>query len=470
MRRRLAVRSPIIALAALPLLGVCAAAGTAGTATADVPVARSAGPSATGVDLTYTKQTVLVDPATVAQQLLSISADGSTFTFRSKSGPLAALAPGKVMFLQGKAVADVTGVSSSGGHFVVKTSPPALTDFIQSGTLDVDAPVTFAGGGIAPEPEPPAVVTLSAMRRAGSAGTMRSAALAPSFDVGAAPATSPRPAQGENATNYSGTTGGIDYAASISRATDRLDFTVNYKDDKDGLIAAISTTGYIDTFAAHLQMVVVNDLTKSSSFLVQPLDGHLHMDWSLARGPDAKMTLKVPAFTLPFAFNFPFIVGGVPFFVKVQFQLLVTIALTAKNSTMQGGVDLDYDGSGGGLSAGKTAFMPEGTEKVSGNFLTPPSVTPIASGAVIAVDAPKLIFGIGLPVGLSGYGYIDLISSLGETTGSLIAGQSCERDDLDFTVKAGVGAEFIKAIPEALLPHKDIYNKTANYSQPGCGT
>jgi hypothetical protein len=472
MRRSAVPWAVVVASAALSVgASALSAPRTPAAAAVTTLIAPSRGAQATGVDITYTSKTVLIPAALVAQQLLGVSANGSTYTFKSKTGPLAALAPGKVMFLQGKAVGDVKAVSSAGGRLVVTTSPPSVTDLIKSGTVDVDAPVTFAGGTAATETEPAAQVSLSAARRGGTARSGRLDALSAVATLAAAGRTSPRPSLGSRKPGvlgtgtYSGTTGGIDYTANISRATERLDFTVNYTYDKDGFIAQIDTSGYLDTFAAHLQMLINNDVTKSSAFFAKPLDGHLHLTWRLGRGPDGQQTFKVPAFTVPFSFNFPFIVGGLPFFVKVEFQALFTVSLSAKNATMEGGVDLDYDGSGGGLTAG-ASLSPQGSESVHGNFLPLPSMTPIASGAVIAVDAPKLSFGMGLPVGLSGFGYVDLISSLGETTGSLIAGQSCEKDDLDFTVKVGVGAEFITSIPG--LPSKDPYTKHASYSQPGC--
>ncbi|HTX01805.1 MAG TPA: hypothetical protein VMD59_23685 [Acidimicrobiales bacterium] len=438
---------------------------------------------ASGVDLTYTKNTVVIPAAVVAAELLSVSADGSVFTFKNASGPLAALKAGKVMLLQGKAVADVTSAAVAGGHLVVHTSPPGLSDFIQSGTVDVDAPISFAGGTITPMAEPPAQITDSSPEGAAASAAdgapagsrvgdeaLTARALGSIGDLGDAiaahPAT-PRSYPLQSGTTYSGSTGGIDYTATINRATDRLDFSVSYTYDKTGMITEIHTTGYLDTFAAHLQMLINNDVAKSSSFLASPLDGHLHMDWTMARGPDAVQTLKVPAFTLPFSFNFPFIIGGIPFFIKIEFQMLITLSLSAKNSTLAGGVDLSYDGSGGGLSA-SGSMTPQGSEGVSGSFETPQSLTPIASGLVLAVDAPKIDFGIGIASALSGYGYVDLISSLGETTGSLVAGESCEQDDLDFVVKVGTGAEFIKTIPESLLPNKVLYEKKAQYTQPGC--
>jgi hypothetical protein len=47
----------------------------------------------------FTPNTVVVSPAQVRSSLVAVSADGSTYTFSSASGPLANLAPGKVLLL-----------------------------------------------------------------------------------------------------------------------------------------------------------------------------------------------------------------------------------------------------------------------------------------------------------------------------------------------------------------------------------
>ncbi len=44
----------------------------------------------------------------------------------------------------------------------------------------------------------------------------------------------------------------------------------------------------------------------------------------------------------------------------------------------------------------------------------------------------------------------------------------CSSYELAVTIKAGLGAAIFKKIPKALLPSKDIYNKSHHYAEPGC--
>ena len=397
----------------------------------------------TGSGVVFTPGTVVIPQALVSSQLAQISADGSTYTFKSATGPLASLKAGSVMFLQGKSVALVTSVSHAGGGLVVHAAPASVPDLIQSGSVAVSSPVTFGGGSFSPIVVDEPKVTVNATRQAagGSAGS----------DAG---------------TTANGDVQGLKYKVTMNRAAKRLGFTVNFGYDEDGLSGTIDATGYLDTFDAHMAMYLKNDQVTSSSFLAKPLDGHVHLNWSLARGPNAKETIKIPVTTPPISWNVPFIAGGFPFFIKLEFQIKATIAITAKNSVLSGGVDFDYYGSGGGASV-SGGLTPDGSEKIKGNFLTAHAITLGPSGAAIAVNFPKIILGMGFPA-LNGNGYINVITSAGQSTGALLAGQACSKYDLDVSIKAGLGAAMFKKIPKFLLPSKTIYDKSNSYAQPGC--
>ena len=99
---------------------------------------------------------VVVNAATVAANLLSASSDGSTFVFKSAAGMLSKLAPGKVMLLQGYAVAVVVSVSHSGPRLTVTTRPAVLTDIFKTADINFSQPIDFsdAFGTLAPGSSP----------------------------------------------------------------------------------------------------------------------------------------------------------------------------------------------------------------------------------------------------------------------------------------------------------------------------
>ncbi len=417
---------------------------------------RETASSADLAGVVYTPNTVLVPSAVVSAELASISADGNTFTFKAASGPLGTLTAGDVLLLQGKAVGIVTHVGHPGGKLVVATRPAAVTDFIQSGTIAGDPKITFAGATLTPATEPPPDVTFINTTRLSAAG------------VSAAERARVRSAV-RFANTYTGAAGPIAYKATLSPTTNRLDFSATYDFDKNGLEGTINLDGYLDSFAAQIRMLVANDQVKSSSFLAKPLDGHLRVTWKLGRADTTNYTIKAPVFTLPFSVTRPFIIGGIPFFATFQTQTLFTIAITAKTGIIEGGAELDYNGSSGGIATNGT-LTTEGAEKVAGQFLSAAgSLTLASSAALLAFNLPKITVGIGLPNTINGTANIDVITSLGQTTGSAVAGQSCSKYDLDFSVKTGLGAQLFKTVPA--LPSKVLYDKKVSRTEgagPGC--
>ena len=93
--------------------------------------------------LTFTPATIVVPLATVEQYLVSISPDGSVFTFSAATGSLAELAPGRIMLLYDVDVAKVTHIAQKSGRLVVETAPVSLADVVASGSIKLRVPPDF---------------------------------------------------------------------------------------------------------------------------------------------------------------------------------------------------------------------------------------------------------------------------------------------------------------------------------------
>ena len=95
---------------------------------------------------------VVVSAATVAADLVSVSSDGSTFVFKSATGTLGQLAPGKVMLLQGYTAGVVVSASRSGARLTVVTQPAALTNIFQNADINFSQPIDFSNafGALSP--------------------------------------------------------------------------------------------------------------------------------------------------------------------------------------------------------------------------------------------------------------------------------------------------------------------------------
>src|SRR5258708_16173969 len=96
-------------------------------------------------DVTYTSNTVTVDPATTERTFRGVSPDGQIFVFDNSDEQIKKLEVGSVMLLQGLALKKVTGVETDGDLVVIATQPAALTGAIQNGHIAWDVPIQFGG-------------------------------------------------------------------------------------------------------------------------------------------------------------------------------------------------------------------------------------------------------------------------------------------------------------------------------------
>jgi hypothetical protein len=102
----------------------------------------------------------------------------------------------------------------------------------------------------------------------------------------------------------------------------------------------------------------------------------------------------------------------------------------AKNSSVEDGAHVTINGSGSVTGTGVGPAGGSWNGHLKGNFITGSALTPAAAGILIALQAK---FGLGVK-GVNGLYYISAIFSVGETTGSAIAGLSCMAFDGSFSV------------------------------------
>jgi len=136
----LALAATIIAVG-LPMASASAspsAASARGGSGVQVLVANSG--EAAGTHVTLTSKTVVVPPSVVSSSLSGVSSDGSTYTFSNNNGPLAQVAPGKVLLLEGQDAIVVKTVKHDGPKLIVGAAPASLTDIVQSGQISVSGP------------------------------------------------------------------------------------------------------------------------------------------------------------------------------------------------------------------------------------------------------------------------------------------------------------------------------------------
>lgn len=364
---------------------------------------------------------VTVSASTVAANLLSASSDGSTYVFKRAAGSLGQLAPGKVMLLQGYAVAVVVSLSHSGSRLTVTTRPAALTDIFKTADVNFSEPIDFANTfGTLASGSPP------------SDATSEARSLAPQVAL----VTSGKPVVPDVGLSYVGKgTNDFSYRISVTPTLSRLKWAIQGcvgasfitgqscvpGKSAGGLTLEATLSGYIAKANLSGNVDIANGRNVRSNFSFLSVGG-VSITYQIL-DPD-KDNFKLPVLRLPMTFNVPFAIAGVPMLLKVSFAVLVNVALSSKNSTIRGGETLTYGGAeavteSGGSDSGATNPM-----SVKGSFVTSkPSVT-LSSAAVEIASQMKVGFGPGLAVAnILGYG--DVIVAIGQRTGTLVAGLPC---------------------------------------------
>jgi hypothetical protein len=456
-------------LRVISVISVAACAlGLAGPATqARTPVqARSAAAikgRETGVH--FTANTIEIPRATVSHNLIGISKSG-VFKFRSAAGALARLKPGKVMFLQGSDALVVTRVSHSHGRLLVSTKPASLPQLIKSGKLTFSGAPNFAKAFIGP--------------------TIQGSAPKAAFDAPSYPYVdgTPRARKASGTLSVRGSAGAFGYSLAFTpNGAGRLDVvgTVCFQwgsicstGPSNGLALTATISGYIDIGGDSASISVNGGRITNSTITLSHLKAHLKLTYTASRGTGPDAGGDPPTFHLPIGIDYT-VPGLVPVYFKVQLAVLVKLGLSSQNSVLRGGVDYDQSGSDTISSSGKSTSGSGSGTNPAGNILdhsnggTGQSIALGAGGVVFAVQFPKIGLGLGIRA-LNMIGYLDMITSMGQTYGGGLIGGGCT---YDFAWSEGGGFEaqagpFLLASPRKILFPTSGKQFTHSFSAPGC--
>ena len=89
-------------------------------------------------EVEWNPDVVAVDRAAALRSLHGISRDGATFRFAAGDPALAALAPGRILFLWGIAVRRVSAVQTVDGELVVSTTETSLSEIFRNANIEID--------------------------------------------------------------------------------------------------------------------------------------------------------------------------------------------------------------------------------------------------------------------------------------------------------------------------------------------
>lgn len=215
-----------------------------------------------------------------------------------------------------------------------------------------------------------------------------------------------------------------------------------------------------------LDMDLAGGKVKSGSFGISGMSSDLDLTYTVLRGASPGVGAKPPVFKLPVSFEAPLcICGGIPVYSKFELAILVTLGIGAKNSSIQGGAHVTITGSGSVSGTGLGGASGSWTGgHVKGNFITGSALTPASAGIVVALQAK---FGVGMGVkNVNALYYISPIFSIGETTGSAVAGLACVAFDGAFSVTGNFEVQLLGF--KVSTPATTLFEKKASYAQPPC--
>jgi hypothetical protein len=404
---------------------------------------------------------VVIDRATVRRNLISVSPDG-TFTFRRASKGLAHLRPGSVMLLQGADAVKVTAVRRSHGKLLVRTHPAAVTEVIKSGHI------SFSGAPVASQ------AFLS------QATTNGSAAAAQAQPPGYPYFASTPHARAASSLSAEGKLANFGYSLTVTPSGgSRTDVTAQlcYPSNSVcgggppiGLSAQLNLAGYFDVGDASGAITINGGSVTESDLSIQKLSAGADITYSIGQGEGTPENADPPVFTIPATVDFT-VPGSIPLYLKLQMAVLLKLGVSSKNATVHGGVEVSTSGSDTIEQHGSSLNASQGADTVGGEVLdqsdgrVPPSISLAPSGVVVAVQFPKLGMGLGVS-SLNGIAYVDVVSSIGQTVGSAIAGMLCSSYDVDITANVGVETQIG---PFSFAgPRKTVFEKMFQTHDPGC--
>jgi hypothetical protein len=400
-------------------------------------------------NVAYTPNTVVIDRGTQMSSLIGISSDG-TYTFSSDTGPLARLAAGKVMLLEGTDVAIVTGVTSRGGDLIVKTKPAQITDLVKNGHIAFTTPVNFAkaipmidtsagtqGSTASPSGTPTSETT--------TPGTASSAMLL------AAPQLGPNPilsfegqfsTRGRYRVSFQNQPDGVHYGLTVCYG---LTLGVGLEKTKDdpqgwgaghclnpasgggvglGLALQLSASGVISLKNVHVDETIANGGLTNSALSFNGAHYTFNLSYAMSEGSLSSPGTHVPVLRIPYGIEFP--VGtGIPYYVKLQMAMMIDLAASSKHSVVAAYSIASATGSGGEQSsccANGQSSETEPSTTVSGteSATNVGSISAFAEAITVAFQIPRIGLGLGWSLA-NVVVFFDAVWATGNLIGSAVA-------------------------------------------------
>ena len=440
-------------------------------------------------DVTYTSNTVRIDLPTVQRTLKSVSNDAKVFLFDASDPRISKLKEGQIMFLEHIGVRRVTNVINKGSQVAIVTDEASLTDFIQNGRIEFSVPIDFKNRSARMLPQSGPQDLLEKLN-------------ATLFPVVYAE-------EGKIGLHAKGEVDNWEFELEGEPEGEGISLSLDVGKKVAGLTASIKAKGELSKITTGFKAIISGNSIQQFEYNT-PLQGKLHVAWGLvtdaAGSGIGESRLKLP----PFAKDVVD-VYGLPLLFRIDEALIFKPGFEGKKDAAEGGVDLDFDGTGG-LSVsggeGSSQTTPEGNmsgeptlEKTTAESLAP-------HGVVLAIDAPKVSISLGtesikeaiqeaVPGAIldkaaealeeAGFGslikkakedffkiegaaYLQLVTEFDYTGSGPLSIVPCSMTHLNFYAQAGADAQFLAI--KGKSPTLDLYKTSKTIRDPdidACG-
>jgi hypothetical protein len=202
----------------------------------------------------------------------------------------------------------------------------------------------------------------------------------------------------------------------------------------------VKVRGHIDGFDTSGDISTGGSALGKFKAKVEKLHGNADLDWIARLGERGIFSEKVKL-EIPFNYDIPLIIGGLPFMVEIGANLLVTPGLTSRHASANGSYHIVFDGTAG-ISATGTDVQTE--SNLTGSVENGPrQVTSVGVSAVlVAAQVPRIGFGLGL-LNTSAVAYVDHVIATSVTTEGMLGLIPCRRFQINSSFGAGVGVQVL---------------------------
>jgi hypothetical protein len=326
----------------------------------------------TVADITLTSNTVRIDETTTRRILKSVGSDGNIFVFDDSDQRIQNLHEGQILFLENVAVQKVLAIARKDKLIIVGTDYASLPDFIQQGHLKWDAPIQFASL-FAQTSEPHPFISPESL-----------AWWIPTSTVYAA----------GKELSYSGKVDGWDTTMSVRPGSNRLEIALKVSRSYQGMSVMMSSKGHLQDFLSSADIQVSPGSLDNFSYVAKGLNGETNVEYAATRGEGDVAGIDKPNIKLPPLAKIPMPIGGIPFMLTINANLILKPGFGAKKEAASGSFRITYSGDEGFQIKGGNSKA-SGSIDGSGKFdhMTTASLAPHA--ILIGMAAPKITLSLG---------------------------------------------------------------------------